>query len=160
MKKWVVAAALGALLPSVAFGATFNRNLSYGMTGTDVAWLQQFLADDGLYSGPITATFGPLTRAAVVSFQQQEGITPAIGYFGSVTRNDANMLLDAHPDWTTQLSTGGSYSNVNGNSVHSPAYSSNGVPAGATAECRDGTCSFSLHRSGTCSHHGGVLQWL
>ncbi len=33
-------------------------------------------------------------------------------------------------------------------------------PAGATARCRDGTYSFSQHRSGTCSHHGGVAAWL
>jgi hypothetical protein len=34
------------------------------------------------------------------------------------------------------------------------------APAGATARCRDGTYSFSQHRSGTCSHHGGVATWL
>jgi|SRR5581483_399596 len=33
-------------------------------------------------------------------------------------------------------------------------------PPGATARCRDGTFSFSQHHSGTCSHHGGVAQWL
>jgi uncharacterized protein DUF3761 len=33
-------------------------------------------------------------------------------------------------------------------------------PPGATARCRDGTYSFSRHRSGTCSHHGGVAVWL
>src|SRR5690348_3223019 len=33
-------------------------------------------------------------------------------------------------------------------------------PPGATARCRDGTYSFSRHRSGTCSHHGGVATWL
>jgi hypothetical protein len=33
-------------------------------------------------------------------------------------------------------------------------------PSGATAQCRDGTYSFSQHRSGTCSHHGGVSRWL
>jgi hypothetical protein len=32
-------------------------------------------------------------------------------------------------------------------------------PPGATAQCCDGTYSFSQHRSGTCSHHGGVCQW-
>lgn len=35
-----------------------------------------------------------------------------------------------------------------------------GPPAGATALCNDGTYSYSQHRSGTCSHHGGVAQWL
>jgi len=31
---------------------------------------------------------------------------------------------------------------------------------GATAICNDGTYSYSAHRRGTCSHHGGVAQWL
>ena len=51
---------------------------------------------------------------------------------------------------------GDGYINVDGNHVNSP--SSN--PAGATAQCVDGTYSYSQHRSGTCSHHGGVAQWL
>lgn len=34
------------------------------------------------------------------------------------------------------------------------------VPYGATAQCRDGTYSYSSHRRGTCSHHGGVARWL
>jgi hypothetical protein len=28
-----------------------------------------------------------------------------------------------------------------------------------TARCRDGAFSYSAHRSGTCSYHGGVAQW-
>ncbi len=32
-------------------------------------------------------------------------------------------------------------------------------PPGPTALCNDGTWSYSQHRSGTCSHHGGVKQW-
>lgn len=33
-------------------------------------------------------------------------------------------------------------------------------PASAqTAVCRDGSYSYSQHRSGTCSHHGGVARW-
>jgi hypothetical protein len=29
----------------------------------------------------------------------------------------------------------------------------------ATTQCRDGTTSYSLHRQGTCSWHGGVAMW-
>jgi hypothetical protein len=29
----------------------------------------------------------------------------------------------------------------------------------ATATCKDGTTSYSAHRRGTCSHHGGVKTW-
>lgn len=57
------------------------------------------------------------------------------------------------------LSNDNHYTNSDGNLVHSPAFSDS-VPSGATARCNDGTYSFSQHRQGTCSHHGGVAQWL
>jgi hypothetical protein len=41
--------------------------------------------------------------------------------------------------------------------VSSPIVSS---PTASGAICRDGTTSSSTHRSGTCSHHGGVASWL
>jgi Protein of unknown function (DUF3761) len=55
--------------------------------------------------------------------------------------------------------TNGTYENSSGNIVCKPEESPS-VPAGATARCADGTYSFSEHRSGTCSHHGGVAEWL
>ncbi|MGH8258105.1 MAG: DUF3761 domain-containing protein [Steroidobacteraceae bacterium] len=61
----------------------------------------------------------------------------------------------------TRLINGGSYVNSAGNIVHSPSRTVSGAPPpGATAECRDGTYSFSQHRRGTCSHHGGVANWV
>lgn len=157
MKKLVL---LVLLLPPIAFGATFNHNLSYGTTGTDVSQLQQFLADEGLYHNSITATFGSLTKDALIAFQKQEGIVPANGYFGIVSRADANKILGSHPEWTTTISNNKYYKNVDQNYVHSPVQSSNGIPTGATAQCRDGSFSFSLNHRGTCSHHGGVAGWL
>jgi len=59
----------------------------------------------------------------------------------------------------SQLSNSNYYTNSEGTTVHAPAYS-NSAPAGASAQCSDGTYSFSTHRSGTCSHHGGVATWL
>ena len=38
--------------------------------------------------------------------------------------------------------------------------SGSSAPTGATALCRDGSYSFSQHRSGTCSYHGGVARWI
>jgi hypothetical protein len=55
--------------------------------------------------------------------------------------------------------TNGTYVNSAGNTVCRPENSPT-APAGATAECADGTYSFSESRSGTCSHHGGVARWL
>ncbi|HSE16928.1 MAG TPA: DUF3761 domain-containing protein [Pyrinomonadaceae bacterium] len=54
--------------------------------------------------------------------------------------------------------SGRSYINVDGIRVPSPVFSET-KPAGATARCRDGSYSFSMHRRGTCSHHGGVAEW-
>ncbi len=43
--------------------------------------------------------------------------------------------------------------------VNSPAQPQVDASNGATAQCRDGTLSYSAHRRGTCSHHGGVAIW-
>lgn len=66
----------------------------------------------------------------------------------------------AQPD-ESRLVEHGHYVNKSGQDVHSPAHSKTGVPPkGASAKCRDGTYSFSQHHRGTCSHHGGVANWL
>lgn len=52
------------------------------------------------------------------------------------------------------------YENIYGQSVQAPTRYSDGVPPGASAQCADGSYSFSRSRSGTCSHHGGVSSWL
>jgi hypothetical protein len=45
--------------------------------------------------------------------------------------------------------------------VSRPASSAeNNNPAGATAQCKDGTYSHAKTHQGACSHHGGVAKWL
>jgi hypothetical protein len=102
------------------------------------------------------------------------GLLPSSGQLcasGTITqyRGGAEIVLHNAASWYVpkaqpasqpQLSNDRHYTNSDGQQVHSPAYSSGGVPAGATAQCNDGTYSFSQHRSGTCSHHGGVAKWL
>lgn len=81
----------------------------------------------------------------------------------------APLQINQQPDNTPQQTTQTPaptpapkyYINSSGNTVQSPTKSQDGnIPAGASARCRDGTYSFSQHRSGTCSHHGGVADWL
>jgi SH3-like domain-containing protein len=62
------------------------------------------------------------------------------------------------PRSVTRPTSGRSYVNIDGVRVPSPVFSDT-RPAGATARCRDGSYSFSQHRRGTCSHHGGVAVW-
>ena len=65
------------------------------------------------------------------------------------------------PNGTCGLSNDNSYTNSKGNDVHSPANCTDGsVPPGATAQCNDGSYSFSESRRGSCSSHGGVARLL
>ena len=76
----------------------FSRNLKIGMTGNDVKELQKYLnsknflvAKEGAGSpGQETPTFGPATKAALINFQKAKKIDPAIGFFGSITRDFIN----------------------------------------------------------------------
>ena len=99
--------------------------------------------------------------------QCDQMLRPSLGQ-GSATGSGKGGLIVASPDQEPPASSGKGglsndryYENVDGVDVHSPAYSTEGsTPADATARCADGTYSFSQHRSGTCSSHGGVSQWL
>lgn len=51
------------------------------------------------------------------------------------------------------------YTAASGHRVHRPIVADR-PPAGASAQCRDRSWSFSESRRGTCSHHGGVARWL
>ncbi len=71
-----------------------SRNLKLGMSGADVKSLQQYLnnhgyalANSGVGSpGRETNYFGILTRSALIKFQKDKNISPAVGYFGPITR--------------------------------------------------------------------------
>lgn len=76
-----------------------------------------------------------------------------------VTAPSNVIKTDTKVNADVPLSNDNYYTNSAGDEVHSPAYAPS-VPAGASAICGDGTYSFSKSRRGTCSHHGGVAQWL
>ena len=65
--------------------AVFTYLLSIGSTGSEVKALQQQLKDDGVYSGPITGTFGSLTEVAVKKYQAKHGLKQ-VGVVGPGTR--------------------------------------------------------------------------
>ncbi len=99
---------------------------------------------------------GCVDTAAINSFQQQT--SPS---YQTISTTSQSVEQPAN-DTSGGLSNDNHYTNSSGDTVHSPAYETQQdvVPAGATARCADGTYSFSQHRSGTCSHHGGVAEWL
>lgn len=80
--------------PSPVTSKTFARSLTVGASGSDVKALQVFLNTRGYTvakTGPgspgnETTLFGALTRAALIKFQKANKITPAVGFFGPITR--------------------------------------------------------------------------
>lgn len=80
------------IFPAVTFAA-FEQDLRQGASGSAVVELQQFLVARGhLSSNGVTGFFGPLTLAAVRSFQSHERIEPAFGFFGPLTRAKARTI--------------------------------------------------------------------
>jgi hypothetical protein len=75
------------------------------------------------------------------------------------TTSQSQKAAPAAKPAAVPLSNNNHYVNRSGNVIHSPAKAPS-APQGATAVCRDGSYSFSQHRQGTCSHHGGVSRWL
>ena len=74
---------------------------------------------------------------------------------GAASSTTSQAKAQANPNCTNN----GTYTNSNGQTVKRPENCST-APKGATAQCRDGSYSFSQSHSGTCSHHGGVAKWL
>jgi peptidoglycan hydrolase-like protein with peptidoglycan-binding domain len=74
-------------LAPIAHAATFSTNLTVGSMGADVTTLQQTLIAAG-YSIPAGATgyFGAQTKTAVAAWQKAAGISPAVGFFGPISR--------------------------------------------------------------------------
>ncbi len=94
-KKLIVLISIFSVLNwAPVFAVTdFNQNLYYGLkNNSEVKRLQEFLTDQKVYSGPVTGNFFALTREGVKKFQVQNGIEPAIGYFGPKSRAAANKL--------------------------------------------------------------------
>lgn len=85
---------------TVTTGYQFTKNLTLGSTGADVKALQQFLNAKGFTVsasgagsvGNESTYFGVKTKDALAKYQAANGITPAVGYFGPVTRAKVNSM--------------------------------------------------------------------
>lgn len=94
MKKLIaVLAGVLLLLPSLTMALEpFNKDLRYGMVkNEEVKRMQEFLRNEGLYTGPITGNYYALTRDAVRKYQKNNGIK-VTGLFDKVTRSKVNEM--------------------------------------------------------------------
>ena len=69
----------------------FSKKLIQGMRGDDVKELQKRLKFEGVYAGPITGLFGPLTKKGVKDFQKKYNINQ-VGIVGPVTLEKLNTI--------------------------------------------------------------------
>jgi hypothetical protein len=73
--------------------------LTIGSTGADVTALQNVLIDNG-YVIPAGATgyFGTQTQSALAAWQADQGISPAVGYYGPITKAALDAACDTQED--------------------------------------------------------------
>src|SRR3989344_1313952 len=71
-----------------AGACSFTNDLTMGSKGDDVTCLQNYLTGTGhfSFSGGATGYFGSVTQSAVSAWQAANGVSPAVGYFGSISR--------------------------------------------------------------------------
>ncbi len=92
MKKYLIS--LFLVFPFFVFAQTFDKDLYFGIQkDSDVTKLQEFLTEQGVYSGPISGNFFSLTLQGVKTFQTTQGISSTSGYFGPKSRAKANLIL-------------------------------------------------------------------
>ncbi len=91
----------------------FSSNLTVGSRGNDVLNLQNYLASLGLFDGPFTGFFGPITKASVIAYQKANGL-PQTGFFGPLTRASIN----ANASVAAQAATTNNSSNPNGSAAN------------------------------------------
>jgi len=129
-----------------------------GVTLSSIGNKNQTASIQQVYSGSVPTTIQNLQIPSSLQTPQPQQITKTIP--PPATTNIVQPSSDPGPQPASGLSNDNYYINSQNNQVHSPSYSNTGdVPAGASAQCRDGTYSFSQNRRGTCSHHGGVATW-
>jgi hypothetical protein len=84
----------GEVLGVQIVNCNFTQDLYLGVTSPEVQCLQEYLNSAGFKvaasgpgsSGNETDYFGTLTQAAVIKWQEANGVSPAAGYFGPISR--------------------------------------------------------------------------
>ncbi|WP_329066878.1 DUF3761 domain-containing protein [Amycolatopsis sp. NBC_01480] len=148
LRKLGMVLAAGALVAGCGVGTLPVKDSGVVTPDTTTSSLPAYSPPEATSDAAIPTTSD--SPVAVAPVAQPPAVTKK-----AVPKIPATKKAAAQP--TTPAACGSDYyRNSSGACVHRP--SSN--PSGATAQCKDGSYSYSQHRSGTCSGHGGVKQWL
>ncbi len=91
-------------LSVLGFASSAMALLQRGDSGDEVSNLQEALAKKGLFNGPVTGFFGELTEAAVIRFQQANGLE-ADGIVGPATEAALSTTRSSSSGSTTSGTT-------------------------------------------------------
>jgi beta-lactamase superfamily II metal-dependent hydrolase len=140
--------------------------LKVGHHGSDTASSQEFLnavkPGIAVYECGVNNQYG-FPKPDVIARLKQGGATIyGTDTFGTITVTTNGQSLDVQ---TERSSTATATALPSSTQTPTPTPTITVPPptslcTGATAICNDGTCSYSQHRSGTCSQHGGVREWV
>lgn len=93
--------AKAAEYPNILVG----QNLTVGSQNQNVVVLQGLLSEMGYLNVPAGIPFGyygSLTRDAVARYQVSRGVTPAVGYYGPITKISMHSDFSSH-GWLSLL---------------------------------------------------------
>lgn len=98
LQAQLLALSAGSAAP-VAGKCSFTRSLTVGARGDDVTCLQNYLTGTGhfTFAGGATGYFGGVTRSAVAAWQSANSVSPAVGYFGPLSRAKYDSLVAGAP---------------------------------------------------------------
>jgi peptidoglycan hydrolase-like protein with peptidoglycan-binding domain len=103
---------------------SFSRDLTIGSTGADVTALQNWLISKGFaIAAGATGYFGAQSQAALAKYQAANGISPAAGYFGPITR--AKVNAGGSTSGGTGTGTGTGSGDLNGGEASLESYEGN-----------------------------------
>lgn len=100
---------------STATACTFTKNLYLGVSDPQVKCLQQYLNGAGYKvamtgagsMGSETNYYGSLTKAAVAKWQAANSVSPAVGYFGAISRAKYSAVAGTTGGVVTPAPVGG-----------------------------------------------------
>jgi hypothetical protein len=148
---------LGQLGP-ITFAAYLSKSLaSRGFAAVTLAFLMvtiQLVSTVSATTSSIVASIPTATATPTATLTPTMTFTPTITLTPTIT--DTPTITFTPTTTLTPLPTQTSIPSRT-STLSPPTFD---PLQGVTAICQDGTYSYSQHRQGTCSHHGGVKEWI
>jgi len=159
-------------LAAITFPAYLSKSLaSRGIVAGLIALvliMTQFVSSVSATTSSIIASIPTATATPTITPTPTSTLTPTITNTATITDTPTTTSIPTITDTPTVTFTSTRTPTSTPTNIPRPSFTS--IPniilptidslQGITAICHDGTYSYSQHQRGTCSHHGGVMQWI